>query len=63
MKIIDLQGRIVRTIENGSRDKGLFNTSWDGKDENGHNVASGVYLFRIETSLGQSETGRLVYMK
>ena len=63
IKIIDLQGRIVRILENGSRDRGLFNTSWDGKDENGNTMAPGLYLFRIETSLGQSETGRLVFMK
>ncbi len=63
VKIIDLQGKILRVLENGSRDKGFFSISWDGKDENGNNVASGLYLFRIETSLGQFETGRLVFMK
>ena len=28
---------------------GSYNIHWDGKDDNGDDVASGLYLYRLET--------------
>jgi flagellar hook assembly protein FlgD len=35
---------------------------WDGKDENGNLVTSGLYFYRIETSSGQVQTKRMIFL-
>ena len=53
----DLQGHKVREIEHsGSMSAGYHEASWDGKDERGLPVASGVYILGFEAgSFHQSE--------
>ena len=49
MDIIDLNGRIVKTLINNYQNQGRHHVEWDGTDTSGGNVASGVYLYRVET--------------
>lgn len=59
ISILDVNGRIIRTMvgENPSSTKQTF--SWDGKDHSGKNVAPGVYFYRLE-STGSSQMKRMV---
>jgi hypothetical protein len=50
LAIYDVAGRVVRTLVDESSPAGLFSTTWDGRDQNGHPVATGVYFYRLETS-------------
>ncbi|MCI0532535.1 MAG: T9SS type A sorting domain-containing protein, partial [candidate division Zixibacteria bacterium] len=47
IKIYTLSGQLIRTIKNAS---GLadynYSTIWDGKDQDGDQVASGVYIYK-----------------
>ncbi len=43
----DLRGRRVRTFDRGRLDAGTHRVVWDGTDDTGHEVASGVYLVRL----------------
>ena len=45
--IFDLDGRIVRVLEDRHFDAGFHKTRWDGLDDNGRQAASGVYVVRI----------------
>jgi hypothetical protein len=45
--IYDILGRKVRTLVDNSMAPGTYKTIWDGRDDNGLGVASGVYLYRI----------------
>ena len=47
LKVYDLQGRLVRTLIDGIGNGGTYNVFWDGTDEAGRQVSSGVYLYRI----------------
>jgi flagellar hook assembly protein FlgD len=49
LKIYDLRGRIIRTLVSGNLEPGKQMVHWDGKDERGHSVPSGLYLYRLET--------------
>jgi hypothetical protein len=42
--IYDILGRRVKTLQNQKLSAGTFNISWDGKDENGKEVVSGIYF-------------------
>jgi len=44
LKIIDLLGREVRTLVDEYRPAGYFQVSWDGKDNRGMEVVTGLYL-------------------
>jgi hypothetical protein len=43
LKIIDSGGRLIRTIINGHLDAGSYRMSWDGTDQQGIPVNSGIY--------------------
>ena len=48
LRIFDLQGRLVRTVTSGAADAGPHTTEWDGLDDRGRAVASGLYVYRVE---------------
>ncbi|MFH1379373.1 MAG: carboxypeptidase regulatory-like domain-containing protein [bacterium] len=47
--IYNIAGEMVREIDDGDRDGGyIYYTAWDGKNDNGSSVASGVYICMIQ---------------
>ncbi|MFN0152527.1 MAG: M14 family zinc carboxypeptidase [bacterium] len=46
--VVNAEGRVVRIVENGWRAAGRHESSWDGRDASGREVASGRYLLRLE---------------
>jgi len=48
LKVYDLRGRLVRTLVEGIRGAGTYSVYWDGTDESGRQVSSGVYLYRMQ---------------
>ncbi len=46
--VFDLTGRRVRTLLDGPQAAGAHVVGWDGRDEKGHRVVSGVYFYRME---------------
>jgi hypothetical protein len=53
IKIYDVTGKLVRTLDLGYLDAGVYmdkgrSAYWDGKDENGETVSSAVYFYVME---------------
>lgn len=49
LTVFNLAGQFVRTLMNRVRQRpGTYSINWDGKDEAGSSLASGVYVYRIE---------------
>ena len=46
--IYNLLGQRVKTLMRGTEYAGEFNAVWDGKNETGVSVSSGVYFYRLE---------------
>ncbi|MBD3370372.1 T9SS type A sorting domain-containing protein [Candidatus Fermentibacteria bacterium] len=59
LRIYDMSGRIIVTLEEGEAGPGRRSIHWNGRDCWGSSVPCGVYLFSLE-SAGQSRTGRVV---
>jgi hypothetical protein len=47
LEVFDQRGRLVRTLLSEHRPAGHGNVSWDGTDDRGRAVASGVYVYRL----------------
>ncbi len=47
LQVLNLQGQIVQTLAAGQKSAGRYTVSWDGKNFNGENVASGIYFYRL----------------
>ncbi|MFQ5751663.1 MAG: FlgD immunoglobulin-like domain containing protein [bacterium] len=54
LKIFDLTGKEVITLVHKKQGRGVHQISWNGKDEKGGDVASGVYIYRLQA--GNSST-------
>jgi hypothetical protein len=61
MRIYNVAGQLVRSYE-GTAIAGLNVITWDGKDNSGSEVSSGVYFYKL-TSAGISATEKMVMMK
>ncbi len=49
LEIYDALGQKVRTLVNSGQEAGFYNVEWDGKNDFGASVTSGVYFYRIHT--------------
>ncbi len=52
MEIYNVLGQKVRTLVNKSLAAGTYNEVWDGTNEAGNLVASGVYLYKLKSEAG-----------
>jgi len=50
--VYDLTGRKVKTLASGSLEPGIHRLTWDGSNDAGHRVASGIYYVRAATDRG-----------
>jgi hypothetical protein len=48
LTIYNLQGQVVRTLVNDNVAAGFQSITWNGKNEMGQTVASGMYMYRIQ---------------
>jgi fibronectin type 3 domain-containing protein len=60
MSVFDVRGRHVRTLVDRNHAGGVYRAAWDGRDAAGHQVASGIYFFRI--AVGDLERIRKVVL-
>lgn len=59
IKIYTVNGRLIRTIEDGSALRGANETFWDGRDEIGIKCANGVYLYRVIAHTGNEKVEKI----
>jgi hypothetical protein len=62
LAINDVAGRRVRTLLDGIVGAGESRFVWDGRDDAGRAVASGVYFYRLQAA-AKSHTGRVQLLK
>jgi len=60
--VYDAAGRAVRTLVNRAYPAGTHRVAFDGRDDGGRRLASGVYFYRFETP-GASMTEKIVLLK
>jgi hypothetical protein len=62
LRIYDVSGRLCRTLANGVVSAGEKSVTWNGRDDHGRHVTSGVYFYRM-TAPGFTKTRKMVLLK
>jgi flagellar hook assembly protein FlgD len=60
--VYNVRGQKVRTLFKGFKDSGMHSVVWNGLDDRGQALGSGIYFYRLTTD-GFAETKKMVLMK
>ncbi len=63
LSIYNIKGQKIKELVNEIKSKGNNSVIWNGKDENGNSVSSGVYFYKIKTDQNQESTSRMLLLK
>ncbi len=47
LRVFDVSGRVIRTLVDETKAAGAFSVIWDGKNDGGERVASGVFFYQL----------------
>ncbi|RMF56590.1 MAG: hypothetical protein D6748_13130, partial [Calditrichaeota bacterium] len=62
LEIFDGTGRKIRTLLNGNFHAGLHEVLWEGRNDSGSTVSSGVYFYSLKTT-NRSWVRKMVLLK
>lgn len=62
LAIYDASGRLVKELMQGRQEAGEHSIIWNGQDQNGQAVGSGVYFYRLDAN-GKTQSKRMVLLK
>jgi YVTN family beta-propeller protein len=62
LRVYDVTGRLIRTLVNGKLAADRYEVTWDGTNNGGRSVASGVYFYRIKAGKHE-KTKKMVMLR
>ena len=62
LSVYDMLGRRVRVLYSGDHAAGFHEIRWDGRSDAGHDVATGVYLYRLRSE-GFTQTRKMLLVR
>lgn len=62
LKIYNAAGQLVRTLIDGTEEAGAHRTIWDGRNDNGSQVGSGVFFYQLKAN-DASQTRKMILLK
>ena len=62
LSVYNLKGQLVRSLLQAEKNTGQHHTVWDGRDDRGKPVASGVYLYRLQAN-GFDGSGKMLLIR
>ena len=62
LSIYNLKGQLVKTLKNSAAETGNYQLVWNGKDTNGRNVASGIYMYKLIVD-GGDQARKMILLK
>lgn len=63
LKIYNLLGQEVKVLVNEMKNAGSYSVRWDGTNDNGTVLSSGIYFYKIETSTGYTKSVKMLLLK
>jgi hypothetical protein len=62
LKVYDLLGKEIKTLVNQTQSVGKKSVVWDGTDNSGYQVSSGIYIYRLETG-SKTFSKKMMFLK
>jgi len=62
LRVYNMLGQLVKTLADGDLPAGEHQAHWDGTDQNGSALSSGVYFYRLEAE-GQGDVKRMALVR
>ena len=62
LKVFNLRSELVKTLVDGFRTANRYQVVWNGENEAGAKVASGIYLYQLQTD-NYSQIKRMIFIK
>ena len=62
LQIFDISGQLVQTLVNARLSAGIYETKWQGRNQSGQEVGSGIYFYRLKTG-GFTQTRRMLLIR
>ncbi|OQY29386.1 MAG: hypothetical protein B6244_04010 [Candidatus Cloacimonetes bacterium 4572_55] len=63
LEVYNIAGQKVKTLLDNKMNPGVHSVSWQGENDNGLAVSSGVYFYRLKTEFGFERSKRMVLLK
>ncbi len=63
IKIYDIRGRQVKLLINMCKEPGVYTERWDGNDDSGNNLSSGIYFYKMKANDFESKLHKMILMK
>ncbi len=62
LTVYDMMGRRIRTLVSGTMPAGAHEVSWDGTDDAGNSVTTGIYLYKLQSGT-ITETKKMTFIR
>ncbi len=62
LNVYDIRGRLVKSLYHGNLVGGIYSFSWNGTDDHGGQMSSGIYLLELR-STSFRQTQKMVYLR
>ena len=62
LRIYNIMGQLVKTLVNRNQPVGYYSIQWNGRNDKGDNVSSGIYLYRLNVK-DFDQTKKLVLLR
>ena len=63
LSIYNLKGQKVCTLVNTPQESGYYETVWNGMDDAGKNISSGIYLYKLKAGDRYTSTKKMILLK
>jgi hypothetical protein len=62
LNVYNMKGQLVKCLVNSKQNVGIHDIAWNGRNNFGEEVSSGIYFYKIENA-GKAEVKKMVLMK
>ena len=62
VQVVDVRGRIIKTLLDEAMPPSTYSIQWDGRNERGTTVASGIYFVRLRVN-GMVRAAKLAFVR
>ena len=63
LKLYNMQGTLIKTLVSGNKAQGIYQIKWDGTDSRDQRVSNGIYIYKLASTTGYSETKKIILLK